>query len=80
MRICINFLVSSAMRMLVNLSGREAVEMAEQLVDEQAGVAIYAFGVGRGVDKTELEKIINVCGPHADNRYMALCTNDEAPW
>ena len=55
--------------------------MAERLVDEQAAVSIFAFGVGRGVDKTELEKIINVCGPCvADTRYMALCTNDEAPW
>ena len=61
--------------------GREAVEMAERLVDEQAGVSIFAFGVGRGVEKTELEKIINVCGPGAaETRYMALCTSDDAPW
>lgn len=62
--------------------GREAVEMAERLVDEQGPcVSIWGFGVGRSVDKTELEKIINVCGPKsADNRYLALCTNEEAPW
>lgn len=56
--------------------------MAERLVDEQGPcVSIWGFGVGRSVDKTELEKIINVCGPKsADNRYLALCTNEEAPW
>ncbi len=55
--------------------------MAERLVDEQAGVAIFALGVGRGVEKTELDRIIGVCGEDlAPSRYMPLCTIDEAPW
>ena len=62
-------------------AGREAVRMAERLVDEQAGVAIFALGVGRGVEKTELDRIIGVCGTDkAAARYMPLCTIDEAPW
>ncbi len=62
-------------------AGREAVRMAERLVDEQAGVAIFALGVGRGVEKTELDRIIGVCGQDlAPSRYMPLCTIDEAPW
>ena len=62
-------------------AGREAVRMAERLVDEQAGVAIFALGVGRGVENTELDRIISVCGKDkAAARYMPLCTIDEAPW
>jgi hypothetical protein len=30
---------------------REAVEMAKRLHDEQSNVSMFAFGVGRGVDK-----------------------------
>ncbi|CAL8468573.1 g8113 [Coccomyxa elongata] len=61
--------------------GREAVKMAERLADEQANVSIFALGVGRGVEKTEMQRIIGVCG--ADKvalRYIPLCTLDEAPW
>jgi hypothetical protein len=55
--------------------------MAERLVDEQSGVAIFALGVGRGVEKGELDKIIGVCGEDkALQRYMPLCTIEEAPW
>ena len=62
-------------------AGREAVRMAERLVDEQSGVAFFALGVGRGVEKSELDRIIAVCGPHvAASRYTPLCTIDEAPW
>lgn len=43
-------------------AGREAVKVAERLVDEQANVSIFALGVGRGVERTELERIIAVCG------------------
>lgn len=63
------------------LAGREAVKMAERLADEQAHVSIFALGVGRGVEKTEMQKIIGVCG--ADKvaaRYIPLYTLDEAPW
>ena len=62
-------------------AGREAVRMAERLVDEQSGVAFFALGVGRGVEKTELDRIIGVCGEDkVPSRYMPLCTIDEAPW
>ncbi len=30
---------------------REAVAMTQRLADEQANVSLFAFGVGRGVDK-----------------------------
>lgn len=55
--------------------------MASQLVDEQSAVSIFGIGVGRGVEKAELENVINACGPGlADLRYLALCTNEQAPW
>jgi hypothetical protein len=37
---------------------REAAAMVSRLADEQSHVELYAFGVGRGVDKGELVKII----------------------
>ncbi len=33
------------------LQAREAVAMTQRLADEQANVSLFAFGVGRGVDK-----------------------------
>ncbi len=55
--------------------------MAERLADEQANVSIFALGVGRGVEKTEMERIIAVCGDDkVALRYIALSTLDEAPW
>ena len=65
------------------LPGREALDMAARLADEQANVSIWAFGVGRGVERTELERIIGVCMPPGgacSSRYVPLCTRDEAPW
>ena len=34
-----------------SLQAREAVAMTQRLADEQANVSLFAFGVGRGVDK-----------------------------
>ena len=48
---------------------REAVAMTQRLADEQANVSLFAFGVGRGVDKVS-------CGPV---RYEQLI-EDVAPW
>uniref|UniRef100_A0A061RJK2 Collagen-related protein n=1 Tax=Tetraselmis sp. GSL018 TaxID=582737 RepID=A0A061RJK2_9CHLO len=60
----------------------EAVEMAARLTDEVSGeVSMYAFGVGRGVDKAELLRIIGAGGRAADDsRYLGLCTYEDAPW
>jgi hypothetical protein len=60
----------------------EAVHMMERLADEQANVSLHAFGVGRGVDKTELLRIIAACGRDipAEDRYTGLRVLDEAPW
>jgi len=55
--------------------------MAERLADEQANVSIFALGVGRGVEKSEMQRIISVCGADkVASRYIPLCTLDEAPW
>lgn len=60
---------------------REAAEMASRLADEQGPVAMYAFGVGRGVDKQELLRIVGATQPAAAaDRYFDLCVRDEAPW
>ncbi len=55
--------------------------MAERLADEQANVSIFALGVGRGVERTELDRIVAVCGADkVATRYIPLCTIDENPW
>lgn len=60
---------------------REAKAMASRLADEQAGVTIWALGVGRGVDRQELVKILEgVGGTPADDRYIDLCVRDDPPW
>lgn len=48
--------------------------MAERLADEQANVSIFAMGVGRGVEKTELERIIAVCGADKVRDLAGSCT------
>ncbi|KAL6781397.1 hypothetical protein ACKKBG_A10990 [Auxenochlorella protothecoides x Auxenochlorella symbiontica] len=60
---------------------REAHDMAQRLADEQGHVCLYAFGVGRGVDRAELLRIISARdASSADSRYLGLCTLDESPW
>lgn len=60
---------------------REAREMARRLADEQRHVSLHAFGVGRGVDRGELLRIVGATRPEtAEARYLGLCTLDEAPW
>ena len=44
----------------MNNRGRDALEVAERLADEQRNVNFFAFGVGRGVDKTELLPLLHV--------------------
>lgn len=61
--------------------GKEAIAMARQWADAQADVSIYAFGVGCGVDRTELDKIVAACGcTDPDCRYMALAVHPESLW
>jgi hypothetical protein len=63
---------------------REAASMVSRLSDEQANVALWAFGVGRGVDSAELMRIIEgpgeACKGLGVERYMDLCVRDDAPW
>lgn len=63
---------------------REAASMVSRLSDEQANVALWAFGVGRGVDAAELMRIIEgpgeACKGLGKERYMDLCVRDDAPW
>eukprot|EP00898_Chlorokybus_atmophyticus_P005802 jgi/Chlat1/6222/Chrsp44S05811 len=62
---------------------REAVERAERVADELENVSLFAFGVGRGVDKAELTRIVSAVdgNKHGDNgRYLGLRTLEEAPW
>ncbi|KAI8466761.1 MAG: hypothetical protein J3K34DRAFT_472320 [Monoraphidium minutum] len=56
--------------------------MAARLADEQAGVGIWALGVGRGVDRQELVRILaGAAGPDdAAARYVDLCVRDDVPW
>jgi len=50
----------------------EAVEMAGRLVDEvSSSVSLYAFGVGRGVDKAELLRIVGAGGAHPASYYVS---------
>ncbi|KAF8069487.1 COL14A1 [Scenedesmus sp. PABB004] len=65
---------------------KEAGAMVARLADEQANVALWCFGVGRGVDAGELRRIIAAAGAggHGDaaaaERYVELCVRDDAPW
>ena len=61
---------------------REAAAMVSRLADEQSHVGLFAFGVGRGVDKGELVTIIEgaVGKGKGEERYVELCVRDEAPW
>jgi hypothetical protein len=45
------------------VQARDAHDMARRLADEQPHVDLYAFGVGRGVDKQELVHIISAKDP-----------------
>jgi hypothetical protein len=64
-------------------AAREAGEMAARLADEQAGVRLRAFGVGRGVAAADMLRVIGAegagAGGDAEGRYLALHV-DEAPW
>lgn len=67
---------------------REAHEMTARLADEQGRVEMHAFGVGRGVDRRELLRIVSgACGgdrsydsEEAASRYLPLMVLDDAPW
>ncbi|PRW34079.1 glycoside hydrolase isoform A [Chlorella sorokiniana] len=60
---------------------REAHDMCARLADEQAPVRLHAYGVGRGVDREELLRIISASdAATAEDRYLALMVLDEAPW
>lgn len=60
---------------------KEAMHMAARLADEQRNVQLFAYGVGRGVDKSELVKIISASGSEdAELRYVDLCVHDDPPW
>jgi hypothetical protein len=58
--------------------------MVGRLVDEQANIGLWAFGVGRGVDSAELMRIIEGPGDTfkglGQERYLELCVRDDAPW
>jgi hypothetical protein len=44
-------------------------------------VRLHAYGVGRGVDREELLRIISASdAATAEDRYLALMVLDEAPW
>lgn len=65
----------------------QARQMAERLADEQRNVSLFAYGVGRGVDKTEL---LNIIGTSAGNesgsktaaveRYLDLYVQEGPIW
>jgi uncharacterized protein YegL len=66
-----------------SFQSHEAKEITARLVDEQGNVALHAFGVGRGVDRVELLRIVGgACpsGEDAANRYLPLMVLEDAPW
>lgn len=61
--------------------------MAAMLADEQPHTTMFAYGVGRGVDRAELLSIIGAARPYAGSayhapeaRYLDLFHREEAPW
>ncbi|KAG7668192.1 hypothetical protein KSW81_002091 [Nannochloris sp. 'desiccata'] len=66
-----------------SFQSHEAKEITARLVDEQGNVALHAFGVGRGVDRVELLRIVGGACPareDAANRYLPLMVLEDAPW
>ncbi|KAA6422962.1 MAG: hypothetical protein FRX49_06951 [Trebouxia sp. A1-2] len=61
--------------------GQEAVQVTRNMAEEQGNVSIYSFGVGSGVDRAELDKIVAASGSSdVDCRYMALAVHPESLW
>jgi uncharacterized protein YegL len=68
---------------------REAMSMSQQLSDEH-NPTMFAFGVGRGVERDQLEDIISPCAPSsetagakyqkASERYVDLFFKLDGPW
>ncbi len=66
-----------------SFQAQEAKAITARLVDEQGNVEMHACGVGRGVDKMELLKIVEAACPaeeKAANRYLPLMVLADAPW
>ena len=66
-----------------SFQSQEAKEITARLVDEQGNVELHAFGVGRGVDRLEMLRIVGgacAAGEDAANRYLPLMVLDDAPW
>jgi uncharacterized protein YegL len=66
-----------------SFQAHEAKEITSRLVDEQGNVALHAFGVGRGVDRVELLRIISGACPAGEDpahRYLPLMVLEDAPW
>ncbi|GAX79674.1 hypothetical protein CEUSTIGMA_g7115.t1 [Chlamydomonas eustigma] len=66
---------------------KEAHQVTAMLADEMCNTTMFAFGVGRGVDRAELLSILAPASGNNSNkyndaeaRYMDLFFKDEAPW
>jgi len=62
---------------------REACQMLSRLSDEQSRVEFHAFGVGRGVDRHELQKIVAAAATDASkaaDRFLPLMVMEDAAW
>jgi hypothetical protein len=70
-----------------SLQSKEAHQVTAMLVDELCNTTMFAFGVGRGVDRPELLSILSPAYGNSNNkykdseaRYMDLFIKEEAPW
>jgi len=66
---------------------KEAQQVTTQLADEHPNTTLFAFGVGRGIDRAECIAMIeagrpaNGCKfPRGSERYIDLFFKDEGPW
>ena len=70
---------------------RSTQETAARLADEMPGARVWALGVGRGVDRGELARVLSGAaaaapprggggGGGGGARYLDLCVRDDAPW
>ena len=60
-------------------AGREAADAVRALQEAcSCSIALYAFGIGRSIDESELRKIVDVCQPgSADSCYLTLYGKDD---
>ena len=60
-------------------AGADAAKAVENMLERcSCSIALFAFGIGRSIDATELRLLVDVCQPgSAGSRYLTLYGKDD---